>query len=37
MSLDDPGHGWLNRSTWALACWLHPYRYCYLMEVSLAC
>jgi hypothetical protein len=31
---DDPG--WPNRPTWALVCWLHAYRYIYLMEVSLA-
>jgi hypothetical protein len=27
MSIDDPGHGWLNRPTWALVCRLHTYRY----------
>jgi hypothetical protein len=37
MSFDDPGHGWPNRPTWALKCWLHAYRYIYLMDVSLAC
>jgi hypothetical protein len=37
MSFDDPGHGWPNRPTWALVCWLHAYRYSYLMDVSLAC
>jgi hypothetical protein len=36
MSFDDPGHGWPNRPTWVLVCWLHAYRYVYLMEVSLA-
>jgi hypothetical protein len=35
--LDDPGHGWPNRPTWALVYWLHAYRYSYLMDVSLAC
>lgn len=36
-SFDDPGHSWPNRPTWALVCWLHIYRYSYLMDVSLAC
>lgn len=31
------GHGWPNRQTWALVCWLHAYWYIYLMDVSLAC
>jgi hypothetical protein len=33
----EPGDGWLNRPTCALVCWLHAYRYIYLMGVSLAC
>ncbi|HEY2147234.1 MAG TPA: hypothetical protein VGH32_04810, partial [Pirellulales bacterium] len=37
MSLTDHCHGWPNRPTWALTCWLHAYRGCYLMEVSPAC
>jgi len=36
-SLNAPGHGWPNRPTWALVCWLHAYRYSYLIDVSLAC
>jgi hypothetical protein len=36
ISFDDPRHGWPNRPTWALVCWLHLYRYCYLIEVSFA-
>jgi hypothetical protein len=35
--LDDPGHGWPNRPTWALVCWLHAYRYSYSRDASLAC
>jgi hypothetical protein len=30
-------NGWPRRATWALVCWLHAYRYSYLMDVSLAC
>jgi hypothetical protein len=37
MAFDGPGHGWPNHATWALVCWLHAYRYSYLMDVSLAC
>ena len=37
MAFSDPGHGWRNRPTWALVCWLHAYCYSYLMEVSFAC
>jgi hypothetical protein len=36
MSFDDPGHGWSNRATWVLVCWLHSYRYVFLMNFSLA-
>jgi hypothetical protein len=25
MLFDDAGHGWPNRPTWALVCWLHAY------------
>jgi hypothetical protein len=35
-SPEDPGHGWPNRPTWALACWLHGRKYCYLRDTAIA-